>query len=187
MSKIFIIAILFALTACSQIGLINTKKSDTKTVEVCSAQIQLNNVYTVSCETEESSNYSYCYIKNNSDSLLVWCDGFILAEMHLNLDLGSLCKPSDVDLKTREMKEVKELRKIDFKSSDNAFIIIDYGPKGKMIKGRGHLEILYYDTKLKQKLVFSTVNKKLKGGFDKIPNKFQKDIIKALETLEFNS
>lgn len=188
MKNIIIIILLIAPVACSNITLMTNNPGKKRISDICSAKIELNSDYIVSDITEENPDYSYCYIKNDSDSLLVWCDGYIQAEMYLvDLDLDNLTKPSDADLKTRQVKELKEGRRIKFKSLGNAFIIIDYGPKNERINDGGTLEILYYDTKLKQKLVFTTVNKELKVGFDVIPNKFRKDIVKALESIRFDT
>lgn len=188
MKNILIIILLITPMACSNLILKKNTTGKKRFVDICSAQIKLSNEYAVSCFIEEKTGESLCYIKKDSDSLLIWCDGYTQAEIYLvDLDLESLTKPSGVDLETSHMKELKDVRRIEFRSIGDAFMIIDYGPKGERKNDRGALEILYYDTKLKQKLVFTTINKELEEGFDQIPHNFRKDIVKALKTIKFVS
>lgn len=79
------------------------------------------------------------------------------------------------------MNEIKDFRQIDFLEQGDAFIIIDYGPKIQEKSKKREVEIMYYDTKMKKKLIFSTACKTC----NPISKKFIKDIVKALNTIEF--
>lgn len=191
MTKILTIAFLISLSACFHKGLLQDKNNYMKTFEIGSASIELKSDYQVYRESESDQDYSF-YVKKDDDSLLIWVgnNGVIMAEIYLDPTgefLNTINKPSDVDLKNwTELRELKRVRKIEIQTIGDAFILIDNGPRFKIKCKNRMLDIMYYDTKLKQKIVFTSVCKNCKKGFDVVSNKFRKDIVKALKTIKFN-
>lgn len=189
MTKLRAIAFLISLTAFSPKDLQQEENQYVKTFEMGSTSIELKSDYQV-YKASGNNDPSY-YVKKGQDSILVWIgnNAIIMAEIHLDPTgefLSTINQPSDVDVKNWEkLRELKRVRKIEIQTIGDAFILIDNGPRFKIKCKNRMLDIMYYDTKLKQKIVFTSVCKNCKEGYDFVSNKFRIDILKALKTIKF--